>query len=818
MSKLIRRESVYLYLFFTALYLLTAILSSVASSAAYTLQQRRLDRYGEWQAAVLNCSEPTETAVKRHAAVQNVGEINIVGEVYAPSGTFCCNLGTIDGMGKELGRLQLAEGEWPTQPDEIVLEYSTLGYLCYSYDIGQRIQLNVTYIGNDEKEYVQAAEFRLSGILPSYAANWENGSAVSGIINEESSVMKLPGSYKNILIEGAYDPEDGIYELEKLMTDKEQFVFNNGAYPPILSGLVNFLENGMADIMLGVIAFASIGCAAQTYMLKRRNEIYILWMLGASKSYHLRFYLKHFLRCWAVSFPLGTAVGVLIVKGASALTRRLLFSYPSDAFIKLFLIGLAALLLGVLVPILAGLRRSSDEEKRGLPISRAAFLRGKKYNISRIYCSAHAKQMFLWALLPLIVTVAVHMVFFSGFQNYTSNIHDYVPEEPDFTWGGNGRAGMSDQSLQQLWSTEGVEMVDAASVVDCDDLYWDGFEGSNYLRDYRNYIRERFGTEPKGSTWDWDVYGLDSDSSWTKWLLSQVEDASHLQNNEFVDQNTVILSLPSLAVGSEKGCSFYRDGDYLSAGTQIVDESTVKVGDVINVVIYGNKYQLTVGGIVRRLAENDRYGFRFCTEAQAFVSQGNLSRLLGGKLPYNFVSAYLHDNADGELTAKLVSRIDSDGLPFENRYEDKTARRQSFLIYLVYCIVMLSLIFVIYAMLTYILIQNTLTAEGEKLQLIRDLGGDERIILRKAILTIFLFCMFCTVIVGALFMISTCMPSISYFAGELKMPILYSVVKAINVWSPRFPALLYALTVCIISILPVAFSGSMFYKKAHKRK
>jgi hypothetical protein len=815
MSKLKHREPIRLYLFFTVLCLLLAILYSIASSAAYTQQQNRLDRYGEWQAAILKSSESTKAAVLQHAAIQAVGEIAIAGEVYSPSGTFCCNIGTIDDTGKLLGRLHLFEGNWPSQPDDIVLEYSTLGYLNYSYDLGQQIKLDVTYIGADGKKHVQTEKFRLSGILPSYAANWENGVAVSGIVNDNSVLLELPGVYKNLLIKGSYNPVKEITELQKLQNEKETFVFNNGAYPASLTGLANFSENGMADVLLAIIAFAFIGCAAQTYMLRRRNEIFILWMLGAPRAEHLRHYLRRFIKCWAISCLIGTLIGLQITRVAAALTEQLKFSFPPTALIKFVLIEFAALLIGVIFPILAGLRSGSDEEKTGLPITRVACLRGKKFSFQRIYCSAHAKQVFLWVLLPLIATAAVNMVFFSGFQNYSRNIHDDIPEEPDFSWGSSGQTGMSERSLQQLWSTEGIEMVDGESVIDCDDLYWYGFEKSNYVKVYRNNVREQTGSEPEDSTLGWSINGLDSDSSWTQWLLSQVEDASHLQNDEFEDQNTIILCLPTVASNGEDGWDFYKDGDYLSSGTQIVNEDTVQVGDVINLVIYGNTYKLLVSGIVRSYKENDRYGFRVCTGSEAFISRDTAARLLGGKVPdYNSVSAYLQENADGELTAKLVSRIDSAGMPFENRFEDKVSRRESVLVYLVFCIAMEILIFLIYIMLAYVSIQNALVAEEEKLKLIQDLGGDEGKMLRKGIVFLFLFCLFCTVLEGAFFLISTCLlPSLSAFIGEHRMPLLYAITAAIRVWSPSFPTLLYAVMASILAVLPSVLFGIVFYRK-----
>jgi len=237
MKRAVIQTETSLFIFFTAICFLLAVASSLVTSVSYSRFQQRLDRYGQWQAAIITCYEGTKRAVERHASVTQTGEISIIGEVFTDSGAFCCNIGSIDEAGRGLGRLTLTQGQWPTRPDEIVLENSTLFYLNIPADVGTKFTLEVTCTGADNKPLIKKTDFVLCGILPSYSANWQDKTAVSGIVADNCRLFDETNERKTILIGGNFSPARDVFELSNLVGKNETFVFTSGAYPEIGTGL-----------------------------------------------------------------------------------------------------------------------------------------------------------------------------------------------------------------------------------------------------------------------------------------------------------------------------------------------------------------------------------------------------------------------------------------------------------------------------------------------------------------------------------------------------------------------------------------------------
>jgi len=552
--------------------------------------------------------------------------------------------------------------------------------------------------------------------------------------------------------------------------------------------------------MIAVIVFAFIICAAQTYMLKRRNQIYILRMLGAARSSIIGIYMRRFFKVWMLTCLAATPLGIAAVFALSKMSGIIEFAVSWTSVLRLIIIELTALLVGTLVPMLTTLHLDTGEEKVGVPILRSRCIRGKSPGTIRAYISAHSKQTALLLLLTLSACLGIHLVFFAAYKNYTQNIHNTDMTSADFFWSCNDDNGMGAESVNYLRMTEGVDAVDCAVAAYSTEIIWQGIENSKYISVCKNNFATVF-PELENNETSWTVYGLDSYSDWAAWLLSQVDS---IQTDDFRNSNTVIICLPAIESNGTDGYSIFTGGDHHSFGTSLLYDNTLEFGSVVNMKLNDKTYDVAVGGIVQYYVENNKYSQRVCTMGTAFISRETFLRLTQEKdCNYNQVSVYLSDSADGELTSKLISRVNAGSMTGENRFEEKSVRRSEFNSYLIFCCTLGFLIAGIYIMLVFCFVQSIVSQEEEKLMILLNLGGGPGKITNRVTLGILVINAICTAIVAIFFQLELYIPTVKHLLMYQNMPLLFSLAKSININGSKFPWLIYGVVFLIIIAAPV---------------
>ena len=100
-----------------------------SDSMENTLQERRLDAYGEWQLAIEDVSEVDEGRVRALPLLERAGAVWTVGDVVTGEILNASCLGGMDADAVQLARLSVLEGRLPEDTGEAAVEASLLNKL-----------------------------------------------------------------------------------------------------------------------------------------------------------------------------------------------------------------------------------------------------------------------------------------------------------------------------------------------------------------------------------------------------------------------------------------------------------------------------------------------------------------------------------------------------------------------------------------------------------------------------------------------------------------------------------------------------------------
>lgn len=193
-----KRSSILLMLVLVLSFAFAVITLSVTGSMNKTNEEYRYDTYGTWHGAIPKGKEEDAEFLKKNQFVEEIGSSRFYGKI--AKGT--SGIGTIDETFKKLGRINLQDGRFPENADEIAMEADVLSVLGYNYELGQKISLMVSVpvypLSGKEVNFIPEIlveqEYTLCGVLKEYTDLWllENSSQIlEGAVITEAGAENL---------------------------------------------------------------------------------------------------------------------------------------------------------------------------------------------------------------------------------------------------------------------------------------------------------------------------------------------------------------------------------------------------------------------------------------------------------------------------------------------------------------------------------------------------------------------------------------------------------------------------------------------------
>ncbi|HIU30636.1 MAG TPA: hypothetical protein IAB66_00520 [Candidatus Caccousia avistercoris] len=164
------RRSYVSSLFCTTLFAAAVLTSLLVREGFFAaIDQRVYETYGSYTATIYNADLQQLEAYQWLAEPGQYGVVTADAQIANGSQEIPVYLGTMDEHALALKAIRLKEGSFPQQKDEVAIEASTCLALGLSARPGEMVELPVLQPDGS----VQAAAFRLTGILEDYVSEWK---------------------------------------------------------------------------------------------------------------------------------------------------------------------------------------------------------------------------------------------------------------------------------------------------------------------------------------------------------------------------------------------------------------------------------------------------------------------------------------------------------------------------------------------------------------------------------------------------------------------------------------------------------------------
>ena len=426
---------------------LVTTIFSMADVFQRTMKIQALNGTGNYHLLVENVTPEEAAAIRSRVDVQNSGEW-IAFESGAINGMDCQIAAIAENFAPNM-QVEVVEGQYPTRPNELMLERWALEAFQPPLRIGDRVTLRLAD--------GQTREYLISGLFSDFSST--QAKATPGVLLSMAAAQSLDVRKVNTYLIEFKDhvsvldarksiqstlhiPDERIGQNEKLLAAMGQ-----SRNQSVLS--LYATAAGLFIIVL-VAAVVMIYNTFNISVMERVRQFGLLRCLGASKSQIQRIVRGEGLRISLHAIPLGALVGVLIAFACSALLKF----YNSNLFgeMPLFVISLPGLAAGVLIGFLTVLAASfapanraasispvnavtgSNEIQPSLKKKSSLFTRLFRMEIALGVNNAVARKR---TLLLMSASVALSIILFMGFNVFIqfmySSMRTTKPYTPDLS-------------------------------------------------------------------------------------------------------------------------------------------------------------------------------------------------------------------------------------------------------------------------------------------------------------------------------------------------------------------------------------------------
>lgn len=398
---------------------------------------------GNYHLMIKNPTVEEKAYLRGRIDVRNAGEW--VGFESGELNGVPCQLASVDENFAPNMTVELADGHYPTQPNEVMLERWALDIFAPPLRIGDTVQ--VTFAGGAEDTYMITGLFNdfgstkasaKPGVLLSMAA------ARAADARKESAFLIEFKPGVNVLqarqsIQSTLNiPDERVGQNEKLLA-----VMGQSEHQSVLSLYAT------AAVLFFIVLVAGVVMIYNTFnisVMERVRQFGLLRCIGASKRQIRSIVRREGLRIILRAVPLGLLAGILVTFACSALLKF----YNSDLFgeMPLFVISLPGTAAGVVIGFLTVLTASFAPANKAASVSPLNAVTGS----SEMRASLRPKSSFLTRLLPVEValgvnnatarkrtlvlmsaSIAISIILFLGFNVYVDFMHTAMKTTKPYT-------------------------------------------------------------------------------------------------------------------------------------------------------------------------------------------------------------------------------------------------------------------------------------------------------------------------------------------------------------------------------------------------
>lgn len=265
-----KQKSLYRFVFIalTLAFFLTTLSSILFTSFEEIGYKERYERYGKWSVAIENPTQEQEKIMKANDYMSQQGYVYQIGNVEYQDIPFG-QLNSIDSSSLELIGLEMVEGRLPSSKNEIAIEEDQLIALGLTYQLNQKISLQVNQ---------ETIDYQLVGIIKNYSQSYPI--PLSSFITAQTT-----SSQYTIL----YNSQNHLMFWNQIVADKlyEVVQFNHQTYNQysFLTESQCYIEPDHDSLILILIAFIGFSGVLGTMissMGKREEHLTLMRAIGAT--------------------------------------------------------------------------------------------------------------------------------------------------------------------------------------------------------------------------------------------------------------------------------------------------------------------------------------------------------------------------------------------------------------------------------------------------------------------------------------------------------------------------------------------------------
>ena len=390
--------------------------ATLSTSMQETLIQNAINEYGYYHLKIADVQKSDIEVFENNRDVEKVRRIGRVGDAVinndnSDSITFFRIFSMSEQNFNEL-KLSLAEGRFPANENEIVINKNIVTNAAIDLKIGDTVEFNLGEIDfTEEGEMVisssEIKSYKIVGIINRPNRSFESYDAPYTVItsdfdtkeNDAYIILKNPKEYKSSIPEilGGKDYEDinenrsqmkyPDFEINRELLRWEQFAFSDSTVTMLYS---------VVGIVLFVIIFTSVFCIRNSFAIATTEKIKMYGMLasvGATKKQIRHNVIFESMILGIIGIPLGILSGIfaifVLLKIVNGLIGGYVLAYVEGIIFKVTLTPIIiSVVLGVITIYLSAIS-SARKASKVSPIdnlrgSQEIHLKGKKLKTPKI--------------------------------------------------------------------------------------------------------------------------------------------------------------------------------------------------------------------------------------------------------------------------------------------------------------------------------------------------------------------------------------------------------------------------------------------------
>lgn len=451
-----------------------ALITGVFSMGDVFLKFEKLQvmhSYGNFHLAVKDASEQEMAVIRNRIDVRNSGRWRNLGDGKINGNA--CRLGTLDEAFLGNMSLNILQGSYPKEKNEVMLEQWATEDLFLNVKIGHKVR--ISFIDNNEHEYIVSGIF--SDLGP-HKASGIPGVMLSPSGAEEVGNVKLDAFFvefkeKVKIMQSVADIKEelGIGDDRLALNDHLLAVIGQSEHKAA-TGLYT-----IGGILFCLVLTAGVVMIYNTFnisVMERVRQFGLLRCVGASKSQIRRLVKKEGMTITVRAIPIGVLAGMLMTFACSAVLKF----YNNTIFgeIPLFSISAGGIGAGIVIGFLTVSVASYLPAKKAAQVSPVNAVTGS----NELKISKSEKKGFLSKLLQVEIamginsafikrrtlllmacSIALSIIMFLGFNVLIDFTHASLkttkPYSPDISL--VSEQGISDEILLKMSEAEGIRNV-----------------------------------------------------------------------------------------------------------------------------------------------------------------------------------------------------------------------------------------------------------------------------------------------------------------------------------------------------------------------